>query len=335
MRLSKIRLQNFRSFKDETILLDPYTCLVGPNGSGKSTVLTALNVFFRNNAATATDVNFLSEEDFHLRDTSSPVVITLTFTDLSEDAQKDLKAYYRQKELVVSAKATWDAGQQAAEVLQYGSRRVMELFAPYFKADEAKAKAAELKAIYSQIKGQCPDLPEAKSMLAMKDALRSFEGSHPDLCELIESTSKFYGWSKGTNRLGKYVQWVYVPAVKDATSEQEEGTKTALGQLLQRTIRSKVSFQDGLDKLKAEIEEKYRDIIAGQQNALDDLQNSIETRLQAWTHARAELRLKWNYNPDKSIVVNEPLAKVSIGEDDFLGEIARLGHGMQRAFLVS
>jgi len=64
MILTEIKIENFRTFDDETIVFDDYTCFVGPNGSGKSAVLTALNVFFRNNASTATDVQNLSEEDF-------------------------------------------------------------------------------------------------------------------------------------------------------------------------------------------------------------------------------------------------------------------------------
>jgi predicted ATP-dependent endonuclease of OLD family len=96
MRLDKLRIQNFRSFKDETIELDPYTCLVGPNGCGKSTVLTALNVFFRNTASVSTNVVTLSAEDFHHSNTKEPIRIRLTFKDLSEEAQTELAHYYRQ-----------------------------------------------------------------------------------------------------------------------------------------------------------------------------------------------------------------------------------------------
>jgi putative ATP-dependent endonuclease of OLD family len=46
MRIDSLRIQNFRAFKDQTISVGPYTCLVGPNGGGKSTVLTALNLIF-------------------------------------------------------------------------------------------------------------------------------------------------------------------------------------------------------------------------------------------------------------------------------------------------
>ena len=30
MKLKRLRIENFRSFKDETICFDDYTCLVGP-----------------------------------------------------------------------------------------------------------------------------------------------------------------------------------------------------------------------------------------------------------------------------------------------------------------
>ncbi|WP_206665095.1 AAA family ATPase [Aeromonas veronii] len=48
MKLESVRIKNFRTFKDETIFFDNYSCFVGPNGSGKSTVMNALNVFFAN-----------------------------------------------------------------------------------------------------------------------------------------------------------------------------------------------------------------------------------------------------------------------------------------------
>ncbi|MEZ4690065.1 MAG: AAA family ATPase [Ignavibacteria bacterium] len=48
MKIESVRIENFRSFKDETIILDDYTCFVGPNGAGKSTVFYALNIFFDN-----------------------------------------------------------------------------------------------------------------------------------------------------------------------------------------------------------------------------------------------------------------------------------------------
>lgn len=71
MKLTSIRIQNFRSFSDETIPLNSYNCFVGPNGSGKSAVLCALNIFFREQENSATNTTQLKNEDFHLCDTDT------------------------------------------------------------------------------------------------------------------------------------------------------------------------------------------------------------------------------------------------------------------------
>ena len=148
MKLKEIRIKNFRSFEDETILFDGYTCLVGPNGSGKSTVLQALNVFFRNTAGSSVNLHIFSEEDFHHKNITDPIEITLTFQELTPEAQEDFSAYYRNGKLVVSAIAAWNGVN--AEVKQYGSRLVMTDFASFFLRIRAKPKASakELKEIY-------------------------------------------------------------------------------------------------------------------------------------------------------------------------------------------
>ena len=67
MKLESVRIQNFRSFKDETINFDNYNCFVGPNGAGKSTVMNALNVFFRQHKDSKTDLSKLSVDDFTIK----------------------------------------------------------------------------------------------------------------------------------------------------------------------------------------------------------------------------------------------------------------------------
>jgi len=120
MRIEKIRIKNFRSFDDVTVTFNPYTSLVGPNGAGKSTILCALNVFFRETESASTNLSDLDAEDFHLLNTNEPIEITLTFTDLSAEAQKDFTEYYRQGALVITAKAIFHADTNVATVKQFG-----------------------------------------------------------------------------------------------------------------------------------------------------------------------------------------------------------------------
>jgi len=46
MKLREVKIHNFRSILDTTILLRDYTLLVGPNNSGKSTVIDAIRAFY-------------------------------------------------------------------------------------------------------------------------------------------------------------------------------------------------------------------------------------------------------------------------------------------------
>lgn len=340
MKLTELRIQNFRSFKDETIFFDDYTCLVGPNGSGKSAVLMALNVFFRENDSTVTDVLNPTREDFHHGNVQKPIRITLTFEDLpseddpsiSKEARELLKLYARQDKLVLFAQAEWDPDTEKASVKQYGSRCVMREFAPFFKAKENGAKAQELKEIYNKLREKFSELPKLTAAKDMGAALQKYENERPTECSMEDSLCECYGFTGGLYRLADLVQWVYVPAVKEASSEQEEGSKTALGKLLQRTVRTKIDFKDELATLEKEAGDEYESILEGKRDALKDLGLSIQKSLRDWTNPRAAFELEWQGDPVK---VNPPKAKARVGEDAFIGEIARLGHGMQRGFIVA
>jgi len=86
MKITSVHIRNFRSFNEEIVPFNDYTCLIGPNGSGKSTILCALNVFFRETENMATDLGQLDREDFHQKRVTEPIEITVTFEDLSPAA---------------------------------------------------------------------------------------------------------------------------------------------------------------------------------------------------------------------------------------------------------
>ena len=136
MKIETVRIENFRGFKDETISFNDYTCFVGPTGAGKSTVLAALNIFFRQHKDSKTDLNKLLIDDFHHKDVTKPIKITVTFTDLSNQAKKDLSDYVRLDRLIISSIAGYDSGTERAEVEQYGNRLGMTSFRKYFDADK-------------------------------------------------------------------------------------------------------------------------------------------------------------------------------------------------------
>lgn len=333
MRIDKVRIKNFRSFRDVEVNFSPYTSLVGANGAGKSTVLCALNVFFRETENVATNMNDLEAEDFHARNTDEPIEITVTFSELNEEAKKDFAAYYRQGLLIIKAEAVFDKNSKTAIVRQFGQRMVMAEFSSFFELEKAGKLVAELKVEYEAIRSKFLELPKPGTKDAMREALRTYEEAHPEKCTLTSSPDNFYGFSKGANLLSRYVQWVYVPAVKDATKENVEAKNTALGKILARTVRAKVNFEDDLQKLRNETLTQYQKIIDAQQGALDDISKTLSSRLAQWAHPDVTARLKWAEDARK-IQVDEPVARLIAGDGNFEGELARFGHGLQRSYLL-
>jgi len=335
MKIESIRIENFRSFKDETIRFDNYTCFVGANGSGKSTILNALNVFFRQYKDSQTDLSKLTIEDFHHKITDDPVKITVTFTELSNAAKDELSDYVRQDKLIVSSVAKYDSATDSADVKQYGNRLGLQDFRKYFEAEKNGEKVKELKLIYQDLQKTYTDLPTAGTKPAMADALRVYEAGHPDDCDLIPSEDQFYGVSRGVNRLARYVQWVFIPASKDATEESEESKNSALGQLLARTVRSKVNFSDKVGKLKTDTQEEYQKILEEEQSVLDSISTSLQDSLESWAHPGITANILWKQDPEKSVKVEEPWAYLKIGERGFEGNLARFGHGLQRSYMLA
>lgn len=335
MKLDSIRVQNLRSCRDVTVPFNAYTSLVGANGAGKSTVLFALNIFFRELQHGGVDVTRLVEEDFHKKNTTEPITITLTFSDLSPEAQADFAAYYRGGKLIITAEAVFDPGSQRAEVKQCGERMVMPEFAEFFKKQGDGVRVSDLKTIYGEIRASFTDMPAAATKDAMLQALRDYENSHPERCKPLRSKDEFYGFSKGANRLDKYVQWVYVPAVKDVSTEQTEGRNTALGRLLARTVRAKTQFAEHVDAIRQRAQADYQRLLQENQSVLQGLTTALQGRLTNWAHPEATIRLEWWQDPERAISIQEPAAQIIAGEDSFEGQLCRLGHGLQRSYLLA
>lgn len=334
MRIKSIRIQNFRSFRDETIALNPYSCFVGPNGAGKSSVLSALNVFFHEQAGSTTDTAKLTDEDYFLKNTQEPVCITVTFVELSEQARQELDHYVRQGELVVTAEAVFDPETRVGNVRYFGNRFGIDAFREFFEQEKLGAAAGALKDIYSALREQFPDLPAAGTKAANTAALRSFETEHAELCVLIQSEDNFYGVNS-TGKLGPFVQWVFVPAVKDAGEEGQEAKNTSLGKLIARAVRARTNFDTELETLKKDTLERYREILHANQATLTELSDSLQRRLEAWAHPDVRLGMEWLSDPGKSVVVQSPVAGITTGEGDFVGNLARMGHGLQRSYLLA
>lgn len=338
MKIKSVAIKNLRSFEDVTVDFDNYNSLVGANGAGKSTILFALNTFFQHTEDLSTDVTKLNSQDFHLCVTENPIEITVTFCELSAQAEEEFKQYVRKKELVVTARATFNDDTDEAEVKQFAQRMGVKKFATFFEEVEEGISVSELKKTYENIRVAHPDysLPAPSSKQKMIDALHDYEDSHPDACELIPSRKKFFQ-PNNAGLLAKHVQWVYVPAVKDATEEYIEGKDNAFGKIIALAAQKSGDFKDRVQKeVTAFAEKKYDELVAGEQaEVLDEISQRLTERLKDIAHPGTSVHISWS-DPERSVKIDKPIAKLSASEDGLeKGDITRFGHGLQRSYLLA
>ena len=102
MQVKTLRIQHFRGFKDLTITPNGHVVMMGEPGSGRSDVIEALR---RVLDADALRTRTTSELDFHMKDTSQPIQVSVTLGELGTDLEQDfldhLELWDTQRRLVI------------------------------------------------------------------------------------------------------------------------------------------------------------------------------------------------------------------------------------------
>jgi hypothetical protein len=296
-------------------------------------VLGALDVFFQSGVG-GSATQKLTVDDFFQRRTAEPISITLTLAELdglTEDSP--LHDYVVNHQITVKAVYTLDDATKRICAKYFGVALGIKDFSEYRCAATDGAKVNVLKALYGILQDSFAGLTAAKTKDEMNEALREFEREHPELCEAIEVPDDFVSAASG--KLNRYVQWIYVPAVKDAIDEGQEAKNTALGALVNRAVGSRIDIETALQDLQAQTLLKYEEIVARNQSILGDLSNSLQQRLAKIAHNGVQVKLQWVPSLGKTVAVQTPVAGILTGEQGFQGSLSRMGHGLQRSYLLA
>lgn len=285
-------------------------------------MLNALNLFFG-------EITSYSEDDFHNRDTSIPIIIKITFHELSEAASDEFSHYVRSGLLVVQVEVAVEPNGSFKKVVR-GERFVFPPFREFFEGSTAKERGE----IFKRLKEEYTEIDNATNDENRRAALAQYEEALPDSeKELAVSGAEFFGVSKGTHKFQRHISWVYVPAVKDASTESEEAKTSHLGKLIQHTIRSGMDYETELDRIRKDALDSYLELLSNQRTHLTALQGRLAERLQAAVMTDADLTLNWRKD-EKSVSVQDPVAQVLLSDRGFVGEVEKFGHGLQRSFLL-
>ncbi len=327
MIIESVHIKNFRSVLDETLHCANLTALVGPNGAGKSTFLRGLSMFYN-------PPSKLDDEDFYNRDTTVEIAIVVTFTDLSEEAKELFAAYLQNEKLTVECVLALTDGKVRSKY--HGALLQHPEFQHVKDAFEIKDRGKTARGCYDTLRArpEFKDLPEWANIETVRENLKQWEESHPDQCVRNRDDGQFFGF-KGVAQgyLGKFTRFLFVPAVRDAGDDTAEGRGTVFSELMDLVVRSSLATNQELQKLRQETQDKYNAIVdPAKLKELSNLAANMTGTLKSFA-PDASVDLLWLPLSDVSIPL--PQAEVKLVEDDYASAVIRVGHGLQRAFILT
>jgi len=323
MIIKSVRVQNFRCIKDETLLCDELTALVGPNGSGKSSFLRAFEIFYTHNAR-------YTEDDFYDRNTNEPILIRITYSQLSEEEKELFKNRMKGNVLTVEKELRWPPGRGSQKY--FGA----SLQNPDFKTCRMATSAAELREAYNELResGKYAELPAYTNRATAEQALKDWETAHPGLCSLLRDQGQFFGFKEvGEYNLERNTRFLFVPAVREASEDAAEGRGSVLTELMDLVVRSVLAQREEIRHLQEDAQARYDEIMdPANLTELQTLESDLSATLRTYV-PDAGVKLTWLEGDP--IQVPMPRADTRLVEDEYASPVDRTGHGLQRAFILT
>jgi predicted ATP-dependent endonuclease of OLD family len=323
MIIESMNVKNFRSILDETLDFEQLTALVGTNGSGKSTFLRALELFY------STSPKF-DAEDFYNGDTSKEASVAITYKGLSEAAREKFKSYMQGDKLTVERVFSWDGAKAGSKL--HGSK----LKNPDFQAVRDAGSATEKKNAYEALrsKEEYSTLPKWKNAAETAELLSKWELENASKCKMMRDEGQFFGFKEvAEGYLGRFTQFLFIQAVRDASDDAAESKGSVLTTLMDLVVRSVIASKEAVVKLKEETQRQYKDIMdVDKLTELKTLSDNINSTLKTFV-SNASVVLKWL--PLGDIDIPMPKADVKLIEDSYESAVIRTGHGLQRAFILT
>ena len=291
MRISEVRVSNFRCLRDVRVSLGDVTALIGANGAGKSSLLTALDWFFHGGE--------LEPEDTTGACSGDPIVVQVEFADL-DDEDRDALGKYGAGETAVFWRS-WDP--------EAGTKLTGRAFAfEPFEAIRSITGARDLRNAYEALRSEdsALDMPGVRSKDEALAAMDSWEVANPDrLAEATVSATHLFGFA-GTAKLAGRFGYTLVPASADASDETTDARGTLLARLIERAAGS-VEVDDSIEQLRADFENQLSELLGeGYEPILRSIEESLGSSLQQYVSSagvRLSVAAPTIRVPDRQIVL--------------------------------
>lgn len=324
MRLRRIKITNFRAIKLAEVELGKHTGIIGGNGAGKSTLLRAIEKFYSPSP-------MVDQDDYFARNPDNAIEIALTFEGFNDDELDRFGDRIHSGEMTVTR--VFEGGNRKDSGKYFGATRQHPKFATVRKIGALRERSNAFNELIEAGEDYA-DLEKVRSASEAEDAMLAWEAKHPDQCELLLDDGQFFGFTNvGRGSLQKSTRFVFIAAVRDATTDAIDSKGAVIQQLMELVVRSAIQQRKAVKDFQERTSKEYREIVDPSKiTELKSLGDDLSGTLRAY-YADTGVRLDWL--PANDFEIPLPKADVVIDDDGFEGPIDRKGHGLQRAFILT
>lgn len=334
MKLTHIKVQNYKGLRETECKLSDFVCVVGENNAGKSTLLQALLLFLNGSK--------LSKHDYY--DPSGDIVITVTMQGLTTDVLDRLTEEHRTKiipyidteTIVLARRYSTDGSSKLRLVTQvpvdpkYGDEHIDLIF----KGKKGRELAEVLIAVYPEVASR-----EVAYTVTTQKAVKDLIQQHVLVLPRNQTTLSDIPLPTGIDNSIRSIlpEPVYIPAVKDLLDDLKTKESASFGKLLKILLDViEGDLTEAVETFEA-LRKKLNRIIGEDGVVKDDrmervkaIEKTIQDNLQE-TFRNVQIELEIPPPEIKTVLSNATI----VADDGVRGPADLKGDGFKRAITFS
>ena len=332
MKLSHLRVSNYRGLRDVSIPLSTFVCITGENNSGKSSVLQALSLFLSGSA--------LKSSDYF--DPTIEVSIAVTLSDITSNDLDLLVAEHRGKiaGLVVDGRLTLVRTYRPDGKSNLGYFGLVPK-APRFTSENvadlvAGKKSGELK---QAVLATFPELGSHVSATTTQTQAKELIQKLGEGLPATEKETRFVALPTGLDKsiTPMLPERIYIPAVKDLSDDTKTAETSSFGKILAIVMKSIEPLLADEQDLFEKLSKKLTRVIGAEGGVQDDRLEEIkgiERTIQSYVRESfANVSVEIEIPPPelKSVLSTARI----LADDGVKGPLELKGDGLRRAVVFS
>ncbi|HEY0329188.1 MAG TPA: ATP-dependent endonuclease [Rhodopseudomonas sp.] len=314
MRIKQLDVSNYRALRKSSIRFSETTALLGENNCGKSAFLQAIDLFFSSSPK-------IRPKDFSDGNINAPIDITVHFSHLTPADREEFSGYLLDGDFIVTRRFFADTNKDNGRFFFAAKTN------PDFDKCRNEEGKTQKRAIYKGLQEKY-DLPNVPNADEIEQRLVEWEAANSDKVQ-----SGLKGWTNvASGKLKQKTDFIFIRAVEDAENIQADKNspvRNLINTIARQAIENSSAFKAFIQSANEKIAELTD---PGKVPVLSDISTRLTSMLTSY-YKDSAINATWD--PITQIQPSFPSANIEVVDNNFTTTIDGVGHGLQRAIVLT